>query len=141
MFKKYRRPHITTLIGRDVEILGEIRFSGGLHVDGSIKGDVTGESEGRSTLILSDSGIIVGDIRVVDGVLNGTITGDVYVSGRVELAPAVKLTGTLYYRFLEMAMGAEVNGQLVHIEDMDQQQLTRARLATEDPKEAGAEDA
>jgi len=35
----------------------------------------------------------------------------------VELAPNAKVNGTVYYRLLEMAMGAEVNGQLVHTEE------------------------
>ena len=43
------------------------------------------------------------------------MVGDVYANERVELANA-RVSGTVYYRLLEMAMGAEVNGKLVHSE-------------------------
>lgn len=50
-------------------------------------------------------------------ILNGTVVGDVYASERVELASQARVTGTVHYRLLEMAMGAEVNGQLVHVSE------------------------
>jgi cytoskeletal protein CcmA (bactofilin family) len=47
-------------------------------------------------------------------VLNGEIVGDVYGSTRVELAPKSRIKGSVYYNLIEMAIGAEVNGGLVH---------------------------
>jgi cytoskeletal protein CcmA (bactofilin family) len=122
-FKKFRAPKITTVIGRETEIHGDVQFLGGLHVDGSVKGNVTGTDE-RCALIISESGSIEGDVRVANIILNGAITGDVYVSGRAELAPEARVNGTLYYRLLEMAIGAEVNGQLVHVEEEETRMLS-----------------
>jgi cytoskeletal protein CcmA (bactofilin family) len=124
MFRKHRTPNISTVIGRGVEVHGDVKFVGGLHVDGVIKGNVSGDSQTDSTLVLSDTGSIKGEVRVVNLILNGAITGDVYVSGQAELATDAKLTGTLYYQFLEMAMGAEVNGQLVHLVDVEKHRLS-----------------
>jgi cytoskeletal protein CcmA (bactofilin family) len=47
-------------------------------------------------------------------VLNGEIVGDVFGSTRVELAPKSRVKGSVYYNLIEMAIGAEVNGGLVH---------------------------
>ena len=47
-------------------------------------------------------------------VLNGGVIGDVYANGQIELAANARITGNVYYRVLEMAKGAEVNGSLVH---------------------------
>lgn len=116
-FKKFRPPKITTVIGRETELCGDLKFQGGLHVDGSIKGDVTGMSDDRAALILSEWGRVEGNVRVANIVLNGIVIGDVYAAERAELAPQAKVTGTLHYRMLEMAMGAEVNGRLVHMDD------------------------
>ena len=116
-FSKFRAPKVTTVIGRETELHGNVKFHGALHVDGVIKGDVTGGTDERCALILSESGFIEGDVRVANIILNGSITGDVYVSERAELAPQARVTGTLYYRLLEMSMGAEVNGQLVHMDE------------------------
>jgi len=122
-FKKFRAPKIMTVIGRETEIHGALRFQGGLHVDGKIKGDVSGTGE-RCALILSESGSIEGDVRVANVVLNGAITGDVYVSERAELAADARVNGTLYYRLLEMAIGAEVNGKLVHMLEEETRMLS-----------------
>jgi len=116
-FGKFRAPKIATVIGMGTEIQGSLHFSGGLHVDGMIKGDVTAEHDGKSALTVSENGNIEGDVRVPNIIINGTIVGDVFASQRVELAAQAKVTGTVYYNLLEMAMGAEVNGQLIHADE------------------------
>ena len=105
---------IDTLIGHGTEINGDLIFAGGLHVDGRINGNVAAEEGSSSILILSEFGHIEGDVRVPNIVLNGKIVGDVHGSTRVELAPKSRIKGSVYYNLIEMAIGAEVNGALVH---------------------------
>lgn len=112
--KKFTSAQIDTLIGKDTVVRGDVEFRGGLHVDGSIVGNVSAEEGTSATLILSENGRIEGEVKVPNMVLNGTIRGDVYGSERVELAPQSRITGNVYYNLIEMAMGAEVNGSLVH---------------------------
>ena len=112
--KKLRAPKVSTVIGEGTVINGDLVFAGGLHLDGSVKGDISAAEDQNVTLTVSEKGEVVGDVRVTHMILNGAVIGDVYVSGRVELAPQAKVTGSLYYNLLEMAMGAEVNGQLIH---------------------------
>jgi len=115
--KKNKSNNISTVIGNETTITGDVNFVGGLHLDGSIVGNLTGKADSVSQLTVSENGVIEGDIRVSNLLLNGTVIGDVYVDERVELAAKARVTGTVYYRLLEMAMGAEVNGQMVHTED------------------------
>lgn len=112
--KKRKAGRIDTLVGRQTEIQGDIRFSGGLHVDGTVKGNVSADNDGRSMLSLSESAVIEGAVSVPYVVLNGTVAGDVHSSEHVELAAKARITGNVHYNLLEMAIGAEVNGQLVH---------------------------
>ena len=112
--KKFRAPKVSTVIGENTVINGDLIFESGLHLDGSVKGDISGAEGQEVTLTISEKGEVVGDVRVNHMILNGAVIGDVYVSGRVELAPQAKVTGSLYYNLLEMAMGSEVNGQLIH---------------------------
>jgi cytoskeletal protein CcmA (bactofilin family) len=112
--KKFSAARIDTLIGQGTEISGDLVFSGGLHVDGHIKGNVIAEEGSTAILILSEHGKIEGEVRVPLMVLNGEIFGDVYGSTRVELAPKSRISGSVYYNLIEMAIGAEVNGSLVH---------------------------
>ena len=60
-FKKSNRVQnsIDTLIGADTRVEGDIHFSGGLRVDGQIKGNVTEPADQASTLILSVILIII----------------------------------------------------------------------------------
>lgn len=112
--KKTAIGKIDTLIGENTEITGDVRFSGGLHIDGSIKGNVIATSDANAVLMLSEHGRIEGEVRVPNVVLNGAVTGDVHASERVELATKARVNGNVFYSLIEMSMGAEVNGNLVH---------------------------
>ena len=111
--KKAASAKIGTLIGQDTEVAGDVRFSGGLHIDGSVKGNVIGTGD-DAVLMVSEHGRIEGEVRVHNVILNGAVNGDVHASGRIELAPQAKVNGNVYYSLIEMAMGAAVNGSLVH---------------------------
>jgi cytoskeletal protein CcmA (bactofilin family) len=108
---------IDTLIGQNSELQGDIIFSGGLHVDGTIKGNVFADADSGSVLSLSERGYIEGDVRVPNIVLNGSVKGDVHASEHIELAEKARVEGNVFYKFIEMVRGAEVNGNLVHKED------------------------
>jgi cytoskeletal protein CcmA (bactofilin family) len=115
--KKSNKPavRIDTLIGQKTHIKGDIEFSGGLRVDGNITGSVNAINDIDSVLTLSEQGSILGEIRVPNMIINGTINGNVYAVGHVELADKAKVKGNVYYRLLEMTVGSEVNGQLIRM--------------------------
>lgn len=103
-----------TLIGRQTEIMGDVHFSGGLHVDGKVKGKVIAEGGNKlASLSVSESGTIEGDTRVPTITLNGRVIGDVYATERIHLAARARVSGNVYYKVIEMEAGAEINGQLV----------------------------
>ena len=118
--KKLKLPAIATVVGADTEINGDVSFSSGMHVDGIVRGNVTGLPDTRSTLVISHGGRVEGDVKVENLMLDGAIIGDVFACNRVELAAGAKVSGTVHYALLEMAMGAQVNGQLVHNDDISQ---------------------
>ena len=121
--KRFKAPKVSTVIGQGTTITGDVFFTGGLHLDGKIQGNVTGDTDSVSTLTVSEQGAVEGDVRVENLILNGAVVGDVYANERVELAADARVSGTVYYRLLEMAMGAEVNGQLVHTEEQEPRML------------------
>ena len=118
-----RNSEIDSLIGGQTTIKGDIHFSGGLHIDGAIKGNVIAEAE-KSILTTSDRCRIEGDVRVHHIVLNGEVIGDVHALDHVELAANARVTGNVYYKVIEMVMGAEVNGSLIHVVDEEQSPAT-----------------
>jgi cytoskeletal protein CcmA (bactofilin family) len=112
--KGFNAARIDTLVGQGTVITGDLVFTGGLHVDGTVKGNVAAEEGSTALLILSEFGRIEGEVTVPNMVLNGEIIGDVFGSTRVELAPKARIKGSVYYNLIEMSIGAEVNGGLVH---------------------------
>lgn len=110
---KRRNIRIDTLVGRNTTITGDLRFTGGLHVDGRVKGNVVSEDH-ESVLSLSEHGQVDGEVRVPHVVLDGEVHGDVHASDKVELGPHARITGNVYYNLIEMAVGGTVNGKLMH---------------------------
>ena len=126
MGKKRRTARIDSLIGQNTEIKGDVIFTGGLHIDGKVSGNVIAEDAG-SLLTLSDQGIIEGEVRVPNIILNGQVIGDVYALDRIELATRARVAGNVFYNLIEMAIGAEVNGKLVHRPEGEKPKLTHMK--------------
>ncbi|MGZ8258324.1 MAG: bactofilin family protein [Methylotenera sp.] len=118
-FKKSNRGQnsIDTLIGVDTRIDGDVHFSGGLRVDGAVRGNVSEPNASPSTLILSEHGCIEGAISASKIVVNGKVIGTVTASQFVELQPKARITGDVYYKSLEMHTGAVIEGKLVYLGD------------------------
>ncbi|GBG01923.1 hypothetical protein AZSI13_12500 [Azospira sp. I13] len=105
---------IDSLIGVGTCLEGNVRFSGGLRIDGEIKGNVEAVKDQPSTLVVSEHARIEGVINVAHLVINGTVIGPVHASESLELQPNAKVTGDVEYNSLEMQQGAVVQGRLIH---------------------------
>jgi cytoskeletal protein CcmA (bactofilin family) len=128
--KKIRSSKIETLIGQSLEVTGDIKFSGGLHLDGTIIGNVSSEDGDTSVLIISDTGRIEGDVSVSYAVINGEVIGNVYASEKLELSSRARVSGNVHYNLLEMASGSEVNGKMVH--DKKEKKLLEHQIDADD---------
>ncbi|MFC1664681.1 polymer-forming cytoskeletal protein [Pseudomonadota bacterium] len=104
---------IDTLIGQKSEFKGDLEFSGGLRVDGKVKGNISATDKGNSTLVLSELGEVQGNIMVPHIIINGSVNGNVTSGGKVELQAKAQITGDVHYRAIEMELGSTVNGNLV----------------------------
>jgi cytoskeletal protein CcmA (bactofilin family) len=105
---------VDTLVGSNSRVNGDLNFSGGCHVDGTVKGNVNAEADSKSALSISEEGSVEGGVSVPYVVLNGIVRGDVVACQRVQLGPTARVIGNVYYNLIEMAIGAEINGKLVH---------------------------
>lgn len=116
-FKKSTRVQnsIETLIGADTSIDGDINFSGGLRIDGAIRGNVTEPNANPSTLILSERGTIEGAVSASKVIINGKVIGSVKAPQFIELQAKAHITGDVYYKSIEMHTGAVIEGNLVYL--------------------------
>ncbi|MFT4888909.1 MAG: cytoskeletal protein CcmA (bactofilin family) [Pseudohongiellaceae bacterium] len=104
-----------TLISRTTEVVGDIHFSGELLVEGKVKGNIFAEDDSDALIRVAEKGAVEGEICVPSAVINGLVEGDVRSSKHIELAAKATVIGNVYYNLIEMVMGSEVNGNLMHL--------------------------
>lgn len=123
---------IDCLIGAGTTIEGNVTFTGGLRVDGHVRGNVIAADDKPGTLVLSEQAHIEGEIRVSHVVINGTVVGPVHAAEYVELQPKANVTGDVYYKTLEMQLGAVVQGRLVYQSDGKAEKVVKFKPASAD---------
>jgi cytoskeletal protein CcmA (bactofilin family) len=109
--------NIDTLVSAETRIEGNIHFSGGLRVDGTVVGNLTEPNGSQSTLILGEKGRIEGAVNASKVVLIGKVVGPVTAAVFIELQSTAHITGDVYYKSLEMHTGAVIEGKLVYLGD------------------------
>ena len=107
---------IDTLVSPETVITGDVVFSGGLRVDGVVKGNISEQEGSQGTIIIGENGRIEGKVRATKIVLIGSVVGPVSAGEFIELQTKAHITGDLRYKSLEMHMGAVIDGKLVHTE-------------------------
>ena len=128
---------IDTLIGAKTDLKGDIIFTGGLRVDGKVRGNITAKGDGNSTLVLSENAMVTGNVTVPHIITNGTIKGNVRAAERIELQPKAEITGDVYYKVIEMSLGAVINGNLLReAVELNKGTVTRLKSASEGSSEA-----
>jgi cytoskeletal protein CcmA (bactofilin family) len=125
--KKAGKPQsqIDTLIGANTRIEGNINFSGGLRVDGYIKGNVVASTDRPSILVLSDQATVEGKIQVSHAIINGVVSGAIQASEYVELQAKAKVSGDIVYKAMEIHVGASVEGMLLNYGKDDPQSASK----------------
>jgi cytoskeletal protein CcmA (bactofilin family) len=111
-FNKKKQPPIRSLIGEGTEVHGELRFTDGLRIDGTVHGDVIAEGPGSSLLVISENSRVHGKVMAGHVIINGEVHGPVVSTELLELQPKARIVGDVHYESLEMHQGATINGGL-----------------------------
>jgi cytoskeletal protein CcmA (bactofilin family) len=119
--RKQITTRIDTLLGRTANLKGDLEFSGGLHLDGRVLGNVRSTAEDGGALSVSESGFIEGNVQVTNIVMNGTVNGDMYARERLVLGGKARVNGNVHYGVIEMAPGAVITGKLIPITQTTEQ--------------------
>lgn len=105
---------IGTLIGAGTTIEGTLSYTGGLRIDGTVKGDVRSINGEQGMVIISEQGSVIGEVHAAHLVVSGKVAGPIYVTDILELQPKAQVQGDVHYRALEIHHGAVVEGRLIH---------------------------
>jgi len=112
MFNKKKQPAIKSLIAEGSQIVGNISFTDGLRVDGTIVGNILAGEDVASILVISEIASITGQITADHIIVNGTVKGPIHARKMLELQPKARIEGDVEYAALEMHQGALITGQL-----------------------------
>jgi cytoskeletal protein CcmA (bactofilin family) len=117
MFRRESKPQnrIDSLIGATTRIEGNVFFSGGLRVDGAVRGNVAALPEQPGTLVVSEHARVDGEVHAAHVVVNGTINGPVAARETLELQANSRVKGDIHYKSIEIQQGAVIEGRLVHL--------------------------
>ena len=121
---------IDCLIGAGTSIEGNVAFTGGLRVDGQVRGNIVAEDGKPGTLVVSEQARVEGEIRVPHIVINGAVVGPIHSAEYVELQGKANVTGDVHYNAIEMQLGAIVQGALVHKTDAKSEKVVPLKSAS-----------
>ncbi|MCB1583148.1 MAG: polymer-forming cytoskeletal protein [Xanthomonadales bacterium] len=105
--------NIDTIIGQKTTVKGDLVFSGMMHLLGTVEGSVTSSSD-NDTLIISESGKLNGSLKTGNLKIDGSVEGDITVSGKMEVASKARINGNIFYVNIEMETGSQINGKLIY---------------------------
>ncbi len=111
--KKHSTARIQTLIAAGTRIEGNMIVTGGVHLEGTIIGNVTTEPGGTAVLSIAPKAVVEGLVEVPRVIVHGEVRGDIQAREKVELGPTAKVSGNVSYGVIEMAAGAVIHGRLM----------------------------
>lgn len=116
MFGKSSKPNnrIDTLIGAGTTVEGNVTFTGGLRIDGEVKGNVSAAGDHPGTLMISEQARVDGEVVAPHVVINGAVNGPVRSTDSLELQSRARVVGDVEYDSIEIHLGAIVQGRLLH---------------------------
>ena len=99
----------TTYVGYGMKIQGNIRCVGPIRIDGEIYGEVDCQSQ----VIIGPSAYIVANIRAPHTIVNGKVKGNLVATNQLEILSEGHITGnvTTPYGGLVVREGAVMEGQ------------------------------
>ena len=112
MFNKRKQPPIKSLIAHGSHISGNVKFTDGLRIDGTLVGDIHANEDQPSILVVSESAAVTGALHADHIIISGNVKGPVHANLMLELQPKARVEGDVHYRSLEMHQGAIISGQL-----------------------------
>ena len=97
-----------SIIGANLEIIGDLKTAGAIQVDGVIRGDVR-----ANKLVVSEKAQIEGEIIAEFADVSGRVTGQIRAKD-VTLSRSAKVTGDILHETLEVQPGAYLDGACRH---------------------------
>ena len=116
---------INTLIGSGISIKGDIFYQGVVHLEASVEGSLVSDKNQESKLYINKSSTIKGYVDASNVAIDGTVNGNVYAYELLQLGSNAFVKGNIYYKSIEMDVGAKIDGMLVVCESKEELDLRK----------------
>ena len=97
-----------TIIGQDIEIIGELKGDGHFLICGTVRGD----SAVAGPVTLAEGSHWHGGLKASNVIVSGELDGDLTATGRVEIRPGAKVRGSVTGQGIAIAEGAIIEGEV-----------------------------
>ncbi|MEO8450450.1 MAG: polymer-forming cytoskeletal protein [Gemmatimonadota bacterium] len=103
-----RRPdaHTLSIIAADLTVTGDLSAEGVVRVEGRVTGNVRAGQQ----ILLSEGGVVDGDLETREAVIAGEVRGTIVVSERLEVQATAMVAGDVTTPRLLVHEGARING-------------------------------
>jgi len=100
------KSNISSILGPEVEIKGDVKVSGDLLIYGKVYGDILSKGE----IVSAKGSVVVGDIYAKNASISGKIEGNLEVESKAVLGMSSHLTGNLKASIITVEEGARFDG-------------------------------
>jgi cytoskeletal protein CcmA (bactofilin family) len=105
-----------SVIDEHLTIAGDLATDGTVRIDGRIEGSL----HRTDVMIIGDGACVVGDVEAREVVIGGELTGNLRVTGRVEVQKSGTVRGDIQAAAVMLAEGGKVHGHvIVHPLELD----------------------
>ena len=101
-----------SLLCAATRVVGNIYFSGDFYLEGTLQGNIYSEEGKPAKLIITETGMVEGEIHVTNIIVNGHVRGAIYSGKHIELAAKAVVDGSIHYHSIEMVKGSQLIGQM-----------------------------
>ncbi len=98
---------LNSILGKDSDFTGDFNVSGGLRIDGKIKGNIKAD-----VLFVGRDAELIGDVEVSRAVIGGKIYGNIVARESLELQSKAELIGDVATKNLVIAEGVVFDGSV-----------------------------
>ena len=110
MKKEKGSDRISTFIGADASIDGNMEFKGTLRVDGTVKGKISSNS---GTVVIGEKAAVDAEVSVNVAVVMGQFSGTINATERIEVYPPGRVGGDIHAPVISIEPGGVFNGNCV----------------------------
>ena len=106
MFPNKKNKSFPSIIAADVEIIGQIKNSGVIQLEGSVTGEVNVQS-----ITIGSEGYLNGDVNAQEVIVKGEVQGTIKAN-KVVLEQTAKVVGDIYHDVIIIQEGASIEGSM-----------------------------